>query len=223
MSMTNIVNTAVVGGGQASLAVSHYLRRLSVDHVVLEQADRPGDAWRNHRWDSFALNTPRWQSRFPGVSYADDDPDGFMPKQEVVAHLDNLAQRLPVRTGARATSIGRNKRGDFIVQIDGGETIRARNVVVATGLYQVPKIPQLARDFPAAVRQLHSDNYRNPDQLLPGAVLVVGSAQSGAQIAEELYESGRKVFLATGRAGRTPRRTAARMRTGGSREWASTI
>jgi putative flavoprotein involved in K+ transport len=129
-----------------------------------------------------------------------------MPKQEVVAHLDNLAQRLPVRTGARVTSISRNKRGDFIVQIDGGETIRARNVVVATGLYQAPKIPELAGNFPAAVRQLHSDSYRNPDQLLPGAVLVVGSAQSGAQIAEELYESGRKVFLATGRAGRTPRR-----------------
>ena len=82
--MTNIVNTAVVGGGQAGLAVSHYLRRLSVDHVVLEQADLPGEAWRNHRWDSFTLNTPRWQSRLPGVRYRQDDPDGFMPKNEVV-------------------------------------------------------------------------------------------------------------------------------------------
>ena len=132
-------DTVIVGGGQAGLAVSYHLGRRAQDHLVLEQAGKPGDAWRNHRWDSFALNTPRWQSRFPGVSYADDDPDGFMPKQEVVAHLDNLARRLPVRTGARVTSIARNERGDFVVEIDGGETIRARNVVVATGLYQTPK------------------------------------------------------------------------------------
>jgi len=204
--MTTRVNTVVVGGGQAGLSVSHYLTRHAVDHVVLEQADQPADTWRSHRWDSFTLNTPRWQSRVPGVRYAEDDPDGFMPKREVVAHLEELASRLPVRTRARVASIAHDKRGDYVVAIHNGETIKARNVVVATGLYQTPKIPRPARDLPAAIRQLHSDNYRNPDQLLPGAVLVVGSAQSGAQIAEELYESGLKVYLATGRAGRTPRR-----------------
>jgi putative flavoprotein involved in K+ transport len=203
---TKAVNTVIVGGGQAGLAVSHYLTQHGVEYVVLEQADRPGDAWRSHRWDSFTLNTPRWQSRVPGARYGEDDPDGFMPKQEVVAHLERLAGRLPVRTHARVASIARGTHGDYVVAIDGGETIKAQNVVVATGLYQTPKIPQLARDFPASIQQLHSDNYRNPDQLLPGAVLVVGSAQSGAQIAEELNESGRKVYLATGRAGRTPRR-----------------
>jgi putative flavoprotein involved in K+ transport len=204
--MIKTINTVVVGGGQAGLSVSHYLTEHAVGHLVLEQADRPGDAWRSHRWDSFTLNTPRWQSRIPGARYGDHDCDGFMPKQEVVAHLDELASRLPVRVRARVVSISREARGDYFVAIDGGETIRARNVVVATGLYQTPKIPQLARSLPATIKQLHSDNYRNTDQLLPGAVLVVGSAQSGAQIAEELYESGRKVFLATGRAGRTPRR-----------------
>jgi len=205
--MTNIVNTAVVGGGQASLAVSHYLRRLSVDHVVLEQADRPGEAWRNHRWDSFTLNTPRWQSRLPGVRYRQDDPDGFMPKNEVVANFEALARNLPVRYRARVVAIEQDgDSGNYVVEIDGGETLKARNVVVATGLYQTPKIPALSRAFPPGILQLHSDSYRNPEQLLPGAVLVVGSAQSGAQIAEELYESGRKVFLAVGRAGRTPRR-----------------
>jgi putative flavoprotein involved in K+ transport len=205
--MTTRVNTVVVGGGQAGLSVSHYLTQHSVDHVVLEQADRPGDAWRNHRWDSFTLNTPRWQSRFPGLRYGEDDPDGFMPKRQVVAHLDELARRLPVRTRARVTMIRRHgASGCYLVKIDDGETIRARNVVVATGLYQTPKIPQLSRDLPTEIKQLHSDTYRNPQQLLPGAVLVVGSAQSGAQIAEELYESGRRVYLATGRAGRTPRR-----------------
>jgi putative flavoprotein involved in K+ transport len=204
--MTASVNTVIVGGGQAGLSVSHYLTEHGVEHVVLEQADKSGDAWRSHRWDSFTLNTPRWQSRIPGVRYGEDDPNGFMPKQEVVAHLEQLATRLPVRTNARVVSISRNNRGDYVVAIEGGETMKARNVVMATGLYQTPKIPQLADNFPADVKQLHSDNYHNPEQLLPGAVLVVGSAQSGAQIAEELNESGRKVYLATGRAGRTPRR-----------------
>jgi len=185
--MTMKVNTVVVGGGQAGLSVSHYLTTHAIGHVVLEQADQPAEAWRNHRWDSFTLNTPRWQSRFPGVRYGEEDPDGFMPKQEVVATLERLASRLPVRFGARVTSIERDKRDDYVVKIDGGETIRAHNVVIATGLYQTPKIPRLSSDFPPQIEQLHSDNYRNPDQLLPGAVLVVGSAQSGAQIAEELY------------------------------------
>src|SRR6516165_5544323 len=207
MSMTNIVNTAVVGGGQAGLAVSHYLRRLSVDHVVLEQADRPGEAWRNHRWDSFTLNTPRWQSRLPGVRYRQDDPDGFMPKNEVVSYFEALARNLPVRYRARVVAIERDgNSGNYVVEIDGDERLIARNVVIATGLYQTPKIPALSRAFPPEIKQLHSDLYRNPEQLVPGAVLVVGSAQSGAQIAEELYETGRKVFLAVGRAGRTPRR-----------------
>jgi putative flavoprotein involved in K+ transport len=207
MSTTTTVNTVIVGGGQAGLAVSYYLRRLSVDHVVLEQADRPGEAWRNHRWDSFTLNTPRWQSRLPGVRYREDDPDGFMPKNEVVAYFEALARNLPVRYRARVLAIERDgNSGIYVVEIDGGERIVARNVVVATGLYQTPKFPALSRALPPGIEQLHSDSYRNPEQLLPGAVLVVGSAQSGAQIAEELYESGRKVFLAVGRAGRTPRR-----------------
>ena len=204
--MTTSKDTVVVGGGQAGLSVSHYLVQHAVEHVVLEQANGPGDAWRNHLWVSFTLNTPRWQSRVPGVRYGEDDPDGFMPKQEVVAHLDSLASRLPLRTRARVASVERDNRGDYVVTVDGGETIKARNVVVATGLYQTPKVRQIAHKLPTDIKQLHSETYRNPQQLLPGAVLVIGSAQSGAQIAEELYESGRKVFVATGRAGRTPRR-----------------
>ncbi|MGY8664214.1 NAD(P)/FAD-dependent oxidoreductase [Bradyrhizobium sp. UFLA05-109] len=205
--MSTHVNTVIVGGGQAGLAVSHYLTRLSVNHVVLEQADRPGEAWRNHRWDSFTLNTPRWQSRLPGVRYGDDDPDGFMARSEVVAHFETLARGLPARFGARVVAIERNPMsGSYTVEIDSDERITAHNVVVATGLYQIPKIPALSDAFPNDIKQLHSDLYRNPEQLVPGAVLVVGSAQSGAQIAEELCESGRKVFLAVGRAGRTPRR-----------------
>jgi putative flavoprotein involved in K+ transport len=207
MSTTVAVNTVIVGAGQAGLSVSHFLKKLSVDHLVLEQADLPGEAWRNHRWDSFTLNTPRWQSRLPGDRFGGDDADGFMPKEEIVSRFEKLARPLPVRYGARVVAIERDSAsGTYVVEIDGGKKITARNVVVATGLHQTPKIPALSRDFPSHINQLHSDSYRNPEKLPPGAVLVVGSAQSGAQIAEELYESGRKAFLAVGRAGRTPRR-----------------
>jgi putative flavoprotein involved in K+ transport len=205
--MTIGLNTVVVGGGQAGLCVSHYVTRLSQDHVVLEQTDQPGDAWRKHRWDSFTLNTPNWQSRLPGPGHREHDPDGFMSRDEIVAYLENFARPLPVRYATRIRRVEREAgSGSYLLTIDNGAPIRARNVVVATGLYQAPKIPALSADLPADIRQVHSDAYRNPQQLLPGAVLVVGSAQSGAQIAEELYEAGRKVYLAVGRAGRTPRR-----------------
>jgi putative flavoprotein involved in K+ transport len=135
------------------------------------------------------------------------DADGFMPRDEILARFEQLARPLPVRYGARVVAIERDSAsGTYVVEIAGGRKIIARNVVVATGLHQTAKIPHLSRDFPSHIKQLHSDSYRNPEQLPPGAVLVVGSAQSGAQIAEELCESGRKVFLAVGRAGRTPRR-----------------
>ena len=203
---TSILDTAIIGAGQAGLAVSYYLAKHSLDHVVLEQADRPAEAWRNHRWDSFTLNTPRWQSRLPGVCDGTQDPDGFMPREEIVARLDELARPLPVRYRAHVGEVERSSLGYYVLKLDSGERIRARNVVVATGLYQTPKIPAISAAMPADIKQLHSDTYRNPQQLLPGAVLVVGSAQSGAQIAEELYETGRKVYLAVSRVGRTPRR-----------------
>src|SRR5262249_8984125 len=115
--------------------------------------------------------------------------------------------RLPVRYGSRVTGVRRDDRwGSYVVTTDDGFSLVARNVVIATGLYQKPNIPAFAQGFPAHIMQLHSDAYRNPRVLPQGAVLVVGSAQSGAQIGEELYEAGRKVYLAVGRAGRTPRR-----------------
>jgi len=207
--MTTPVNTVIVGGGQAGLALSYHLSRQGRDHVVLEKADRPGEAWRNHRWDSFTLNTPNWQSHLPGADYQDKDPDGFMSRDEIVGYLERYVQRfrLPVCFGARVTRVERNDRwGSYLVATEDGASILARNVAVATGLYQTPKIPAVSADFPADVRQIHSDAYRNPGELRPGAALVVGSGQSGAQIAEELYEAGRTVYLAVGRAGRVPRR-----------------
>jgi putative flavoprotein involved in K+ transport len=207
--MTEHVDTIVVGGGQAGLAVSYYLSQHGREHVVLEQSDGPANAWRNHRWDSFTLNTPNWQTRMPGAEYQGDDPDGFMERDEVVSYLEQYVSRfrLPVRYLVAVASVEQNSRGDsYLVTTNRGVPSRARNVVVATGLYQKPKIPPLSSDLPPDVKQLHSDAYRSPRDLLPGAVLVVGSAQSGCQVAEELYQSGRKVYLAVGRAGRVPRR-----------------
>jgi putative flavoprotein involved in K+ transport len=204
--MTTHVNTIIVGGGQASLAVSYFLTLQGRDHLVPEQADAPGEAWRNHRWDSFTLNTPNWQSQLPGAPHP-GDPNAFMSRSEIIAYLERYAERLPVRYSTRVTSVTRDGRwGCYVVTTADGESFVARNVVIATGLYQRPNIPAFAADFPAQIVQIHSDAYRNPHALPQGAVLVVGSAQSGAQITEELYESGRKVYLAVGRAGRTPRR-----------------
>jgi len=203
------VDTVIVGGGQAGLSISYHLTQGSREHVVLEQADAAANAWRNHRWDSFTLNTPNWQSALPGAEYRGDAPDDFMSRDEIVAYLENYIRRfrLPVRYRTRVSKVERDSHGaGYRLVIENGECIRADNVVIATGLYQKPKIPAFSADFSVDVRQVHSDAYRNPRELLPGAVLVVGSAQSGAQIAEELYEAGRTVYLAVGRAGRTPRR-----------------
>jgi putative flavoprotein involved in K+ transport len=208
-AMITYADTVIIGGGQGGLSVSYHLTLRASDHVVLEQADGPGDAWRNHRWDSFTLNTPNWQSRLPGADLPGTDPDGFLTREEFVACFDDYARRfrLPLRYQTRVTCVDHDLSGDdYLITLEDGGRIRARNVVVATGLHQKPKIPVFSAGFPGEIQQLHSDIYRNPQQLLPGAVLVVGSAQSGSQIAEELYEAGRKVYLAVGRAGRTPRR-----------------
>jgi putative flavoprotein involved in K+ transport len=207
--MRTPVETVVVGGGQAGLAVSYCLTRQGHAHVVLEQSTLPGEAWRNHRWDSFTLNTPNWQTKLPGAAYNGPDPDGFMTRNEVIAYLERYVEefQLPVRYGVRVERVERNeKSGLYWVWTSDGSPITARNVVIATGLYQTPKVPAFSSALPPNIRQVHSDAYRNPAELLPGAVLVVGSAQSGAQIAEELYEAGKKVYLAVGRSGRVPRR-----------------
>lgn len=197
--------TVVIGGGQAGLAVSYHLTRLRRDHVVLEQALRAANAWRNHRWDSFTLNTPNWQSGLKGGGIPGTSRDGFLRRDEVVAYFEGyIAQhRLPVRYGVRVLAVEKDE--GYLVETNAG-VLRARNVVVATGLYQKPRIPRLKGELSPEIRQIHSDGYRNPESLRDGAVLVVGSAQSGAQIGEELYESGRKVYLSVSRSGRVPRR-----------------
>ena len=206
MNKLKIFETIIIGGGQAGLSVSYYLQREGRDHIIFEQASEAAKAWRNHRWDSFTLNTPNWQSRLAGAAIPGKDPDGFMSRDELVRFFEKFIQqnRLPISYGTHVVAVNAVEDG-YIVHTTAGR-FHARNVVVATGLYQKPRIPQFRGALSPNIRQLHSDSYRNPNSLPAGAVLVVGSAQSGAQIAEELYESGRKVYLSVSRAGRVPRR-----------------
>lgn len=205
--MTERIDTLIIGAGQAGLSLSYYLTQQQRPHIILEKAAQLADAWRNHRWDSFTLVTPNWHIRLPGSEYQGNDPDGFMPRAEVVSYLERYAAgfNAPVRFGVTATAVESSVVG-LRVQTDHGE-YQAANVVIATGLFQQPKIPPSSANLPGRVLQLHSGEYRDPQGLPPGAVLVVGSGQSGCQIAEELYQSGRKVYLCVGGSGgRAPRR-----------------
>lgn len=206
MSVRSHHAVAVVGGGQAGLAMSWYLRRRGVDHVVLER-ERVGHEWRERRWDSFCLVTPNWQCRLPGYAYAGDDPDGFMPGPEVAGFLEKYAASFdpPLREGVEVTRLRRTAGGVFELVTTAG-TSTADQVVVATGPYHVPAVPRIAERLPAGLVQLHSSRYRNPAQLPEGAVLVVGTGQSGCQIAEDLHLAGRRVHLAVGSAPRAARR-----------------
>ena len=204
--MAESVETVIVGGGQGGLAISYYLKKKGREHIVLEKAAQAGNAWRNDRWDSFTLVTPNWSFRLPGAEYGGEQPDGFMPRAEVVRAFEEYVEsfQLPLQYGVRANSIGPTN-GKYRVETN-ADTYQAANVVVATGLYQEPRVPAFAAGLPPDIILLHSGKYANPDALPSGAVLVAGSAQSGCQIAEELYQAGRKVYLCVGRTGRAPRR-----------------
>ena len=199
-------SVAVIGGGQAGLSMSWHLRQRGVDHVVLER-DRIGHEWRDRRWDSFCLVTPNWQCELPGFAYAGDDPDGFMPGADVVGFLEKYAAGFdpPLAEGVEVTRLRRTERGLFELRTSDGPRT-ADQVVIATGPYHNPAVPRIAERLPGDVTQLHSSQYRNPDQIRDGAVLVVGTGQSGCQIAEDLHLAGRRVHLAVGSAPRAARR-----------------
>ena len=203
---TRQVETVIVGGGQAGLALSYYLKQEGREHVVLERAPAVANAWRNQRWDSFTLVTPHFQVRMPGAEYQGNDPYGFMSLAEVIKYFDDYVLRFdpPVHCSVEAHSVEKTREG-YLVRTSEG-IYEAENVVIATGLYQAPKIPKLSEHLPEEILQIHSMEYKNASSLPAGAVLVVGTGQSGAQIAEELYQSGRKVYLSVGSAARVPRR-----------------
>ena len=202
---TEQVETLVVGGGQAGLAMSHELTRHGVEHVVLERG-RIGQSWRD-RWDSFCLVTPNWSVQLPDGAYDGDDPDGFMPRDEIVAFLERYASRsrVPIREGVAVRSLDTAPAGGFVAQTSAGE-LQARRVVLATGAYQRAHRPAGAETLPGDLLQIDLSGYHNPAALPPGRVLIVGSGQSGCQLAEELHEAGREVVLACGKAPWAPRR-----------------
>jgi putative flavoprotein involved in K+ transport len=196
----------IVGGGQAGLSMSYCLTQRGVEHVVLER-DRVAQQWRSARWDSFCLVTPNWQCRLPGFPYAGDDPHGFMVREQILDYLRAYAAsfRPPVREGVTVTGLSRDGRGGYLLRTADGDSYTAGQVVVATGAYHRPVVPEYAPRLPEGVTQLHSSQYQAPGQLPDGAVLVVGSGQSGAQIAEDLHLAGRAVHLSVGSAPRVAR------------------
>lgn len=203
--MTDRVEVVIVGGGQAGLAVSHELTRAGVAHVVLEKG-RVARSWRG-LWDGFCLVTPNWNVRLPGHPYDGRDPHGFMPRDEVVSYLQRYAAAFgaPVSEGVEVTALRAGPDGGFVLETSAGQ-LAARTVVVGTGAYQRPWRPAVAATLPTDLLQIDVQGYRNPADVPAGPVLVVGSGQSGCQIAEELREAGREVFLACGRAPWLPRR-----------------
>ncbi len=206
MNLPSKIETVVVGGGQAGLAMSSYLGQAGRDHHVLERRATLGGSWQD-RWDAFRLVTPNWAASFPGAPYDGPDRDGFMPRDEIVALVAGYAEKIaaPVSLGTDVRRLAPREGGGFRLETSQGD-VQADRVVVATGGYHVPRVPTVGADLPSRMTQLHSHTYRNESSLPPGAVLVVGSGQSGVQIAEELAEAGRTVYLSVGSTGRVPRR-----------------
>ncbi|WP_413786151.1 flavin-containing monooxygenase [Pseudomonas nunensis] len=198
-------DTLIVGAGQAGVAMSEHLSKLGVPHLVLER-NRIAERWRTGRWDSLVANGPAWHDRFPGMEFDDLSPDGFAPKERVADYFEAYAKKFnaPIRTGVDVLKVERNVgRPGFTIETSEG-VIEANRVVAATGPFQRPVIPPIApKDAPFT--QIHSAEYRNPQQLPEGAVLVVGAGSSGVQIADELQGAGKKVYLSVGAHDRPPR------------------
>ena len=203
------VPVVVIGGGQAGLSVSWYLRQAGVEHLVVE-ADTAVHAWADKRWDNFTLVTPNWHCKLPGYSYDGPDPDGFMTRDEVVEWLHGWLKTFepPLVEHTKVTRLQRLSGDRFELTLDGPDGMRSLTcdqAVIATGGYPLPVVPPFASSLDPAVHQVHSEEYFNPEQLPDGAVLVVGSGQSGTQIAEDLHLAGRQVHLAIGNAPRVAR------------------
>ena len=198
------IDTVIIGGGQAGLAMSRCLTDQGVEHVILERG-QVAERWRSERWDSLHLLTPNWQSRLPGFRYDGPDPDGYMSRRQVIRYLERFSASFPapIRSGVTVTSVEPDLAG-YRVRTD-HESWRAANVVIATGECDKPAIPGLASDLSQDTRQLTPTEYKNPDQLGYGGVLVVGASATGIQLAAEIHASGRRVTLSVGRHTRLPR------------------
>lgn len=196
--------TIVIGAGHAGLAMSRCLSERSIDHVVLERGE-VANTWKKERWDSLRLLTPNWQSRLPGYDYEGDEPDGFRTMPETIAFIERYADMIsaPVQPHTTVTSVRREDQG-YEVATDQGNW-RCRTLVIATGACNIPLVPGVAEAVPRGIHTVTPSEYRNPDQLDRGGVLVVGASATGTQIAEEIHRSGRPVTLAVGEHIRVPR------------------
>jgi putative flavoprotein involved in K+ transport len=194
----------VVGGGQAGLCASHFLREAGIDHVVFEKKTVM-HKWRDERWDAFCLVTPNWQCQLPGHSYDGPDPHGFMVKHEILDYLDRFALKLEASVRETVEVLSVEKRGERFHIVTSNGACTADAVFLATSLYGNPSTPRAAERVPESILQIHSAEYRSPAALPDGSVVVVGSGQSGAQIAEDLHLAGREVHLVTGNAPRCAR------------------
>ncbi|WP_299958581.1 MSMEG_0569 family flavin-dependent oxidoreductase [uncultured Roseobacter sp.] len=200
------IPVVIVGGGQAGLSVSYYLAQKGLDHVVLERHEK-FHSWRVNRWDSFCLVTPNWQCRLPGFPYNGNDPDGFMVKEEITDYLDAFAETFapPLVEHCEVTRITKRPGGGYLVDTSQGN-YSTDQVVIATGGYDNPIVPPYADQLDPSILQMHSVDYRCPDQMPDGATLIVGTGQSGVQLMEDLHLEGRDVHLAVGPAPRSPRK-----------------
>lgn len=207
--MPPMLDLVIVGAGHAGLAASQVAAAAGLEHLVLERGE-VGQSWRTQRWDSFVMNTPNAMNRLPGSPYRGPDPEAFESRGAWVERLGHYVAEhaLPVRTRTAVTSV-EQRNGNFIITTD-AERFTARSVIVASGISTGPKIPATAKALDRRIQAVPTADYRNPAQLPPGAVLVVGSAQSGVQIAEDLVGAGREVSLSTGRVARAPRRLRGR-------------
>lgn len=205
-SVAEQIETVIIGGGQAGLGMSYYLRQLGREHIILERG-RVAERWRSERWDSLTLIGPNWSAALPGHEFP-GNPDAFGTAGEVVRFLESYAAAIPapLRCGVRVTALRPKPDSNRLVVETDNAVLEAANVIVATGPFQEPMVPRFAAALPPDVVQVTSNRYTNPGQLPPGAVLVVGSATSGCQIAEDIIPTGRQVYLSVGRHRRVPRR-----------------
>jgi putative flavoprotein involved in K+ transport len=196
--------TVVIGAGHSGLAVSHFLSQRSIDHVVLERGE-VANAWRTQRWDGLRLLTPNWLSRLPGFAYGGEDPDGFMTMPEVVEFIDRYARAFdaPVRRGTTVTKVWAAEGGYLVATNDA--VWEAPTVMLASGAFNLPDVPSVAADVPDSVATISPLDYRRPDELPAGRILVVGASATGLQLADEIHRSGRPVTLSVGEHVRMPR------------------
>ena len=204
-AQTGTVDALIIGAGHAGLAMSYYLAANSIDHVILERGE-VANSWRTERWDSLKLLTPNWQSRLPGYRYSGSKPDAYMDMSQVIDFIGGYADHIqaPVETGTEVLSVLPAEAG-YRVITNRGEW-HTRSLVIASGACNLPSIPAISSKIPASINQVDPLSYRNPDQLEPGGVLVVGASATGLQLAEEIQLSGRQVTLAVGEHVRMPRR-----------------